>query len=111
MKKVFKAVVLTALVGAGLLSAGKTFAACLADSGICWGSGQTTIESPAITGTSNSYSLYSRTLAQINSVTPTSAGQLIYCSDCVNSAVCVSSGTGKGAYVASSSPLVHCDVR
>ena len=55
--------------------------------------------------------LVSKTLAQINATTPSAAGQVVYCSNCVNSAVCVSSGTGTAAFVSSSSPTVHCDVR
>jgi len=58
-----------------------------------------------------SVGLYSRSLSQLNAITPAAAGQVYYCNDCVHSAVCVSSGTGVGAFVASSSPTVHCDVR
>lgn len=43
--------------------------------------------------------LYSRTLAQMNALAPTAAGQTIYVSDAAQSRVCVSSGTGTGAWV------------
>lgn len=43
--------------------------------------------------------LLSKTLAQMNLLAPTAAGQLIYVSDAVQSRVCVSSGTGAGAWV------------
>ena len=48
---------------------------------------------------SGTVSLYSRTITQINSLAPTAVGQLLYCSDCVRSAICVSSGTAAGAWV------------
>ncbi len=34
----------------------------------------------------------SRTLAQVNTLQATATGQILFCSDCVNSAICVSSG-------------------
>ena len=40
----------------------------------------------------------SKTLAQIDATTATSAGQLVFCSNCTRSAICVSSGTGRGAF-------------
>lgn len=40
-----------------------------------------------------------KTLAQANAYTPSKAGQLIFCSDCVQSLICVSSGTATGAWV------------
>lgn len=50
-----------------------------------------------------------KTLAQINTYTPTSKGQLVYCSDCVSNSLCVSSGTARGAWVIiSSGTNVHC---
>lgn len=59
--------------------------------------------------------LYQRTVAQINSLQPYTTGQLIYCSDCAYSIVCVSTGShptnSVGAYVSLSSAAVtntHC---
>lgn len=43
--------------------------------------------------------LMSRTIAQLNTLTSGTTGQLILCSDCVRSAICVSSGTSNGAWV------------
>lgn len=40
----------------------------------------------------------SKTLAQINAYSAKSAGQLVYCSDCTRSPLCVSSGTAAGAW-------------
>jgi hypothetical protein len=53
--------------------------------------------------------LGSLTLAQINATTPVRAGQEIYCSDCAVYAVCVSSGTGTGAFVVTTARNTHCN--
>lgn len=47
--------------------------------------------------------LYSRTLAQILATVPDAAGQLVVCSNCTNAAICVSTGTGTGAFVLATS--------
>lgn len=39
-----------------------------------------------------------KTLVQIDATTPRGAGQLVFCSNCTRSAICVSSGTGRGAF-------------
>lgn len=75
----------------------------------------------ALTGglsTGNSISPYSRTIAQINAITPTAAGALLVCSNCTQSAICISSGTGRGAFTviattgtfvgSSYSGMTHC---
>lgn len=59
-----------------------------------------------------------RTLAAINALTVDSAGQLVGCSDCIRTAMCVSSGATTGAFVvpvgtgtfvgANYSGLQHC---
>ena len=80
---------------------------------------QTVVSSSTQQGT---FSLYSRTIAQINALAPgvfggTATGQLVYCSDCLESAVCVSTGAAPGAWViiaATSSVVVggllkHCN--
>lgn len=51
----------------------------------------------------------SKTLAQLNAYAAGAAGEDFYCSDCINEAICVSSGTGRGAFVDISSPTAHCD--
>jgi len=43
--------------------------------------------------------LWPRTLAQVNALAPSEAGLFISCSDCTRATVCVSSGTGTGAWV------------
>jgi len=43
--------------------------------------------------------LRSATAAQYDTITPTAAGQIGYCSDCSASKICVSTGTGAGAWV------------
>lgn len=40
----------------------------------------------------------SKTIAQINALTAPAAGQIVVCSNCVSTAICISSGTGRGAY-------------
>lgn len=104
-----KKLVYSVLAVYAVTSGSYVFAACLADSGICYENGQTTLSSPKISNLSAG--LMSKTLAQINALTPSAAGEMVYCSNCVNSGVCISSGTGVGAYVSNSSPTVHCDVR
>ena len=49
--------------------------------------------------TDNPFQLFSRTAAQVLLLTPDAAGQLLYCSDCTAGNVCVSTGTGVGAWV------------
>lgn len=43
--------------------------------------------------------LFSRTLAQINALVPTAVGQVAFCSNCVQSFLCVSTATVAGSYV------------
>jgi len=55
-------------------------------------------------------------IALINTTVPFGAFELIGCTDCIQSSLCISSGTGTGAYVVSSSShsigslatMVHC---
>lgn len=42
-----------------------------------------------------------KTSAQVTALTPTAANQMILCTDCTRSRVCISSGTGQGAWVVS----------
>jgi len=51
----------------------------------------------------------SKTIAQINLFAPSSVGQLFYCSNCTSTAVCVSTGTGIGAFSSLSSKTTHCN--
>src|SRR3990167_5400243 len=53
----------------------------------------------AIKVSSGAVFLWQQTIAQLEKITPVAAGQLIMCSDCVQHTVCVSSGTGVGAWV------------
>ena len=53
----------------------------------------------AVNVSSGAILLWQQTIAQLEKITPVGTGQLIMCSDCVQNAVCVSSGTGKGAWV------------
>lgn len=41
----------------------------------------------------------SKTLAEIDAYAARAAGQIVYCSNCTRSALCVSSGTAAGAWV------------
>lgn len=41
-----------------------------------------------------------KTLAQLTALAPASTGSIYYCSNCTGTPVCVSSGTGVGAWVA-----------
>lgn len=85
-------------------------AACMGP--FCWDDRGAYIHGRTTDG--NGDSLVSFTAALSNTATPTNAGQIVYCSDCTISKVCVSSGTGRGAYVVASSTstgpaaLLHC---
>lgn len=56
-----------------------------------------------------SVGLYSRTKAQILALTPAAAGQAYYCSDCTAVTVCVSTGTGAGAFTKVDDRTAACD--
>lgn len=43
--------------------------------------------------------LHSKTLSDIQALKPAAAGQIVYCSDCTNTMVCVSTGTGVNSFV------------
>ena len=95
----------------------KAYAACMGP--FCWDDTGFSIKATGTidgvttftAGTVNSagVGLQSRTLAQINQITPTAGkGEMLYCSDCATAAVCVSSGTGKGGYTVITSTTTHC---
>ena len=50
---------------------------------------------------------YSKTIAQLHLITPTAKGQVYVCSDCATS-ICVSSGTGTGAFTTVASTTTVC---
>lgn len=50
----------------------------------------------------------SKTLTQIKNFTPVQVGESLFCSDCVTSNVCVSTGTVKGAFSNISSKTTAC---
>lgn len=57
--------------------------------------------------------LFIRTIAQINALPAIGVGSLLYCSNCVASPTCVSTGTAAGSWVITGSTntmaaLVHC---
>lgn len=52
--------------------------------------------------------VYPLTKAQILGSTPQRAGRLYYCSDCATDAVCVSTGTGLGAFGRISARTTAC---
>ena len=53
--------------------------------------------------------LYSRTAAQLGALAPGAALEQIGCSDCTVSLVCISSGTGAGAWVEVADKTAACD--
>lgn len=52
-------------------------------------------------------SMWPRTLAQLNALTPSTTGQIAFCSNCNTTSLVISSGTSVGAWVAASSATVH----
>lgn len=95
-----------------LFVAGIASAACFGP--FCWDDSGAYIGGRVTNG--NGEGIPSMTLAQMNAATPQQAGQLIYVSNGLEGSVCVSSGTGRGAYVvvaASSTAVIgglvgHC---
>lgn len=75
-------------IGLGLIS-GSVWAACIGP--FCYDDRGASINGLTFDGNGNG--LKSLTLTQINASTPTATGQMVYCSNCVNSPVCVSTGT------------------
>lgn len=63
-------------------------------------------------------SIDTKTIAQINALTPDTTGQIVACSDCTQSTICISSSTNRGGFVviagsstfvgATWSALPHC---
>lgn len=51
----------------------------------------------------------SRTIAQLNGDAPDAAGTIVTCSNCTVSMICVSSGTGAGAWVEVADKTAACD--
>jgi hypothetical protein len=98
------------LAGMCLLGmSGGAFAACLLGGSICQDeSGNLTIQNRVTNEAGEG--IPQITAAQSNTLTPKQKGQLVFCTDCgaASDAVCVSSGTGVGAYVKISSASIHC---
>lgn len=53
--------------------------------------------------------LYSRTSSQIRALTPSASGQTLFCSDCSNTSVCISTGTSVSAWGRIQSRSAVCD--
>lgn len=51
---------------------------------------------------------FPQTLAQIKATFPTNAGEDVYCSNCATDTICVSTGTGQGAYARASLRTTAC---
>lgn len=86
-----KFLVVGSIVG---MLAGQSMAACMGP--FCWDDKGAYINGNILNG--NGAALPSKTSTQINAITPDGAGQRVYCSNCTRSYVCVSSGTGTGAF-------------
>lgn len=53
--------------------------------------------------------LFSRTAVQLQTLAPAAAGAIVYCSDCTAALICISSGTGAGAWVEIADKTATCD--
>lgn len=51
------------------------------------------VSAGSMTVTSGLTGLWAQTTSQINSITPSAVGQMLFCSDCTNPDICVSTGT------------------
>ena len=58
---------------------------------------------------SNPLQFYSRSLSQINALAATSVGQQVYCSDCANTMICISTSTVAGSWSSPSSKSTACN--
>ena len=56
----------------------------------------TTLSTTTLTG---GFAPWQRTIAQLNGLIASTTGQFVFCSDCISSSLCVSSGTLTGAWV------------
>lgn len=76
--------------------------------------GSTTTYPTVITSTAAALSLGAQTITQINAMTPLFFGQIVGCSNCTATPICVSTGTGTGAFTAVASTAasgavpIHC---
>ncbi len=91
--KIIKNTLIALAMGLSLGSA--VYASCMGP--FCWDDRGAYINGRVSDGSGDG--LLSLTLAQMTATTPTATGQIIYVSDGATSRVCVSSGTGRGAYV------------
>ena len=99
---------LFAVLSVGLM-ASSAYAGCLLGGMLCVDErGDFTIQGRVTGGTGEG--IPSITAAQALTLVPKQAGQLVFCSDCAGGqdAVCVSTGTGTGAYVRISSATTYC---
>lgn len=53
--------------------------------------------------------LFSRTAVQLQTLAPAAAGAIVYCSNCTAALICISSGTGAGAWVEIADKTATCD--
>jgi hypothetical protein len=77
-----------------MLMSGLANASCMGP--ICWDDQGLYLAGTIMDG--NGTGTPSMTAAQINAASPRAAGQEIYCSNCTQAKICVSTGTGAGAY-------------
>jgi len=91
-------------IGLGLIS-GSLWASCMGP--FCWDDRGAYVAGVVQDG--NGSGLPSKTASQISTTAPTAAGQEIYCSNCVNGLVCISTGTGTAAYVQIRSTTTICN--
>lgn len=69
----------------------------------------TGLVSQSTTTMTGGFSFFSRTIAQLNAMTPANVGQTYYCSNCAQQAICVSTGTGQGAFTSPHDKATHCN--
>lgn len=101
MKKLMFAISLCLLAGAA-------YAACVGGQALCYDDSGVTVNAVSLVN-GTGVGIPFAALATILNSTPTVKGQLMYCTDCTKSAVCVSTAAVHHSYVAvSSNSIAAC---
>lgn len=86
---------LTAASGATVSMASATVSGSISAASVT----STSVSAGSVSATAGPITVYGRTLAQLQAITPTAKGQIYLCSDCsVSGSIAISTGTGIGQF-------------
>lgn len=71
--------------------------------------GSTLVTGAKVTASAGAVTLYSRSKAQINAITPVAVGEVYYCNDCTSEVICVSTRTAVGGISKGTDRTAHCN--